>query len=58
MTRWLRLCVYALGMSGVLLPGFAAAGQRVLDERNAERVEAMILRVRPGVVGILTDVRA
>ena len=58
MTRWLRFCAYALGMSGVLLPGFAAAGQRVLDERNAERVEAMILRVRPAVVGILTDVRA
>jgi serine protease Do len=58
MTRWLRWCVYAFGMSGVLLPGFAVAGQRVLDERNAERVEAMILRVRPAVVGILTDVRA
>jgi hypothetical protein len=34
------------------------AGQRVLAERNAERVEAMILRVKPAVVGILTDVRA
>jgi serine protease Do len=58
MTRWLRFCGVALAMSGALLPGFAAAGQRALDERNAERVEAMILRVRPAVVGILTDVRA
>ena len=58
MTRWLRLCVYAFGMSGVLLPGFAAAGQRVLVEREAERTESMILRVKPAVVGIFTDVRA
>jgi hypothetical protein len=45
-------------MSGVLLPGFAAAGQRVLVEREAERTESMILRVKPAVVGIFTDVRA
>lgn len=54
--RWLGVCALAVGLVG--LAGFAAAGQRVLDERNAERVEAMILRVRPAVVGILTDVRA
>jgi serine protease Do len=56
--RWLWLCVCAVGLSGLLLPGFAAAGERVLDERDSERVEAMILRVKPAVVGILTDVRA
>src|SRR5512143_2332044 len=56
MTRWLWLCAYAMGV--LLLPDSAAAGQRVLDERDAERVEAMILRVKPAVVGILTDVRA
>jgi hypothetical protein len=40
------------------LPGSAAAGQRALAERDSERVEAMILRVKPAVVGILTDVSA
>jgi serine protease Do len=58
MKRWLRFCVYVFGVSGVLLPGFAAAGQRVLVERDAERAESMILRVKPAVVGIFTDVRA
>ena len=58
MRRWLWLCAYAFGLSALLLPGFAAAGERVLDERDSERVEAMILRVKPAVVGILTDVRA
>jgi hypothetical protein len=53
---WLGACALAVGL--VALPGFAAAGQRVLDERDSERVEAMILRVKPAVVGILTDVRA
>lgn len=56
--RWLCMCVCVGGLSGVLLPGFAAAGQRAVDERSAERTEAMILRVKPAVVGILTDVRA
>jgi hypothetical protein len=54
--RWLGACAVAIGL--VALPGFAAAGQRVLAERDAERVEAMILRVKPAVVGIVTDVRA
>lgn len=54
--RWLGACALAVGL--VALPGFVAAGQRVLDERDSERVEAMILRVKPAVVGILTDVRA
>jgi hypothetical protein len=47
-----------VGLSGLFVPGEAAGGQRVRDERDAERVEAMILRVKPAVVGILTDVRA
>jgi serine protease Do len=58
MKRWLRFCAYAFGVSGALLPGFAATGQRVLVERDAERTESMILRVKPAVVGIFTDVRA
>jgi hypothetical protein len=45
-------------VGGLVLPNFSAGGQRVLNERDAERVEAMILRVKPAVVGILTDVRA
>ena len=53
---WLTAAV--LGMGFGALAGPALAGQRVLDERAAERVEAMILRVKPAVVGILTDVRA
>ena len=53
MTRWLWLCVCVFGMGGLLLPGPAAAGERATDERSAERTEAMILRVKPAVVGIL-----
>ena len=41
----------------VALPQAAEAAERVL-ERQAERVEAMILRVKPAVVGILTEVGA
>ena len=53
---WLRVCV--VGLCGSMLSGPAAGGERVLDERDSERVESMILRVKPAVVGILTDVRA
>ena len=58
MTRWVWLFAYALGVIWLVFPGTALAGERVLDERDSERVEAMILRVKPAVVGILTDVRA
>ncbi len=53
---WLAACALVFGLS--LLAGVAAAGERVVDEHAAERAEAMILRVKPAVVGILTDVRA
>jgi len=56
--RWLWVCTCVLGIGGLSLSGFAAAGQRVLVERDAERAEAMILRVKPAVVGILADVSA
>lgn len=52
---WLLACALVIGL--LALPQFAAAGQRV-TERDVERVEAMILRVKPAVVGILTDVSA
>jgi hypothetical protein len=52
----LLVCAVVIGV--LALPGFAAAGERVLDERKSERVEAMILRVKPAVVGILTEVKA
>ena len=55
MSRW--LWVGALGVSSMLLPAPADAGERVL-ERQAEQVEAMILRVKPAVVGILSEVGA
>ncbi len=58
MTGWLWLCACALGAGSLLFPGPAGAGERVLDERDSERVEAMILRVKPAVVGILTEVKA
>jgi len=48
-------CILAVGL--LALPPFAAAGMRV-TERDVERVEAMILRVKPAVVGILTEVKA
>jgi S1-C subfamily serine protease len=57
MRKWLRLCAFAFGLSALLLPGFATAGERVL-ERQAEQVESMILRVKPAVVGILAEVGA
>jgi len=52
---WVCACALVIGL--VALPGIAAAGQRVA-ERDVERVEAMILRVKPAVVGILTEVKA
>jgi hypothetical protein len=48
-------CALASGL--LVLPQFAEAGERTL-ERQAEQVEAMILRVKPAVVGILTEVGA
>ena len=63
MSRSVRRRVWCLTAAVVVmgvgvLAGPAPAGQRVLNERDAERAEAMILRVKPAVVGILTDVRA
>jgi len=52
---WVLMCALAIGL--LTLPQFAAAGERAL-ERQAEQVEAMILRVKPAVVGILTEVGA
>lgn len=52
------LLACAVVIAVVALPGCSAAGERVLDERKSERVEAMILRVKPAVVGILTEVKA
>jgi S1-C subfamily serine protease len=46
-----------LAIGQLALPPLAVAGERAL-ERQAERVEAMILRVKPAVVGILTEVKA
>ena len=51
------LLAWALILGVVALPRVAGAGERIL-ERRAEQVEAMILRVKPAVVGILTEVRA
>ncbi len=50
-----QLCVLVIGIF-LWLPA-SAAGERVL-ERQAEQVEAMILRVKPAVVGILSEVGA
>jgi len=52
---WLLACALAIIL--VAVPVLATAGERV-TERDTERVEAMILRVKPAVVGILTEVRA
>ena len=53
--RWLGSVALVIGI--VAFSGFAVAGERTL-ERQAEQVEAMILRVKPAVVGIFTEVGA
>ena len=56
-SRLVWLLLWALILGVVALPRAAGAGERTL-ERRAEQVEAMILRVKPAVVGILTEVGA
>ena len=54
---WLYLCALTLGIGGLAVPLLATAGEIALD-RAEEIVAARIVRVMPGVVGIITEVSA